>query len=421
MTTTGTLAPGASVVVVGTGQAGFQFAASLRDAGHTGPLTLVGDEPGLPYQRPPLSKAYLGATADGSAVLLRTEAFYTSRDIRVRPRTRVSALDTAARRLELSGGERLHYDHLVLATGTRARPLPVPGTDLAGVAVLRTLTDADSLRVALAEPRDVVIIGGGFIGMEVAAAAVVRGHRVTVVESLDRPMARAVAPAISGYLTELHRSHGVRLLLGRAVRELHGSSGAVRSVELDDGEKIDADLVLIGIGALPNTDLAAEAGLGVCPVTGGIEVDEHLRTSDPHISAIGDCASYPSVHAPGPTRLESVQNAVDHARHLAARLTTGVSAGYRSVPWFWTHQYDAKLQIAGLGTPGDDHVLLGDDTSGSFSVLRFSGDRLVAVESVNKPSDHMAARKILAPGGRRPEPTDARQDGFELRTFLRGR
>lgn len=408
--------PDGHVLVVGTGQAGFQLAASLRDGGHIGPITLFGEEPELPYQRPPLSKAYLKDEPDQASVLLRSEGFYASRDITVRPQTRVRALDRELREVELENGNRLNYDHLVLATGTRARPLDVPGSGLRGVTSLRTLADANVLRSHLAQPRDVVIVGGGFIGMEIAAVCAAQGHRVTVVEGLDRPMARVVSPAVSEHVVSVHAEHGVRILLGQSTTELHGREGRVRSVELASGEKIEADLVLVGIGALANSELAAVAGMDICPVTGGIVVDERLQTADPHISAIGDCATYPSVHATRPVRLESVQNAVDHARHVARRLTAGSDGGYCTVPWFWTNQYDLKIQIAGLGGLDDECVVVGDRAGGRFSVLRFDHDRLVAVESVNRAPDHMAARKLLA-GDRRPTPAQARCADFDLKGY----
>lgn len=407
----------APVVVVGGGQGGFQVAASLREAGHTGPLTVVGDEPGLPYQRPPLSKAYLTGILPLDTVVLRGQSFFDSRDVTLRCGEPVVRIDRDAARVELASGGRLDYAHLVLAVGARARELPVPGADLDGVALLRTLAHADALRPRLAVPCRVVVIGAGFIGMEVAAVAATAGHQVTVVEELDRAMARAVAPELSAHVTAAHESHGSRVLFGRTVLALRGGlDGAVREVELDGGERLPADLVLVGVGVTADTGLAAGAGLAV---DDGIVVDEWLLTADPRISAIGDCASYPSAHAGARTRLESVQNAVDQARYVARRLTVGVDEGYRAVPWFWTHQFDMRIQMAGVCAADDHRIVRGDPAQGRFSVFRFHRERLLSVESVNRVADHMAARKVLA-GNRRPTVAEVAQDGFDLKTYVAG-
>ncbi|WP_135456079.1 FAD-dependent oxidoreductase [Mycobacterium sp. DL99] len=405
-----------SVVIVGAGQAGFQVSASLRDGGYTGPITLIGDESALPYQRPPLSKGYL-TDPDDSAVVIRSQEFYDKRSICVRPGTRVRALCLNERQVEFANGTRLGYGHLVLATGARPRPIAIPGADQPGVVMLRTRFDADSLRSHLDRPRRLVIVGAGFIGMEAAAWAALNGHGVTVIETADRPLAHSVSVEMSGYLADLHRSNGVRILLGASVSRIRGRDGRVAAVELGNGDEIAADLVLVGVGAVPNVELAASAGLTICDRTGGVLVNEHLRTCDDHVSAVGDCASYPSVHGAGLVRLESVQNAVDHARHVAALLTNCARQGYRSVPWFWSHQYEVKLQIAGIGRPDNQRVVVGDPANGNFSVLRFDDTELVAVESVNRPTDHMATRKILA-GTRRPTVAEAQVDGFQLKSYL---
>lgn len=416
-----TAASAGAVVVVGTGQAGFQLAQSLREAGHTGPLTLVGDEPGLPYQRPPLSKDFLLDGVEPDSTLLRGDSFYADRDITVLAGQRVTAIDRTSARVVLRCGDRLRYDHLVLATGTRARTLTVPGSDLDGVLTLRTLADAVSLRRQLARPRAIVIVGAGFVGLEVAAAASRAGHRVTVVEGLDRVLSRVAAPEVSAHVQSVHEAHGCRILLGSGVVAIHPAEhrqGAVGAVELASGETLTADLVLVGVGAEPNSELAAAAGLDVCAATRGVLVDDRLLSSDPRISAIGDCATYPSAHAGGQVRLESVQNAVDHARHVAGRIATGSTGSYAKVPWFWTTQYDMKIQIAGVGGPGDDCLTAGDPASGRFSVLRFNGDGLVAVESVNRAADHMAARRLLDGAGGRPSLREAASPDFELKAYL---
>ncbi|MDT7727098.1 MAG: 3-phenylpropionate/trans-cinnamate dioxygenase ferredoxin reductase component [Actinomycetota bacterium] len=399
-----------TVIVVGSGQAGFQAAASLRDKGFTGRVVLVGDEPGVPYQRPPLSKAYLAGTTVAEKLHLRPEAFFATSEIEL-VSGRVESIDRANALVVLEDGTKFEYDHLVLATGARNRTLPVPGAGLRGVLTLRTRDDADRLRAALEAATDVVVIGGGFIGLEFAAHA---GRPVTVVEAQDRLMARVVTPEISAHFARLHEAAGTKLLLGQGVAALHGSDSAVESVELTDGTLLPADLVVVGVGVLPATDLAADAGL---IVDNGIVVDDQLRTSDPAVSAIGDCANFPSVHARCATRLESVQNAVDQARFVAARIT-GEAVPYTLVPWFWTDQLGAKLQIAGIGT-GYDHIeIAGDPGEGKFFVLSFMDGVLVAVESVSKPSDHISARRLLS-GERAPTLEELRESEFNLKEHLK--
>lgn len=383
-----------NVVVIGAGQAGFQLAASLRDRRYQGRIVLVGDEPGMPYQRPPLSKAYLTGTLAGDRLVLRPMSFYEKHGIEL-VRGTVSALEPDRRRVRLTDGRDLEYGHLVLATGARNRNLSVQGGGLDGVVGLRTRTDADRLRQHLGSVRDIVVIGGGFVGLEFAASATKLGHSVTVVELADRLLNRAVSPEVSRRYAVLHERHGNRVLSGTSVAGLHGdAAGHVTAVETTDGTVLPARLVVVGIGVVPNTELAAEAGLAV---DNGIVVDEHMATSDPDISAIGDCAAFPSRHAGAHVRVEPVQNAVDQARCLAARLTGAVEP-YASLPWFWSDQFGTKLQIAGLAAGYDEAVTCGDPDSGSFSVYRFRGRRLVAVESVNRARDHMAARRLFAAG-----------------------
>ncbi|MGI5518940.1 NAD(P)/FAD-dependent oxidoreductase [Streptomyces sp. CA-106131] len=401
------------IVVVGAGQAGFQAAVSLRETGFAGPLTIVGDEPGLPYQRPPLSKAYLLASPDDpDTVTLRPQAFFERHTLKVVHDPAV-AIDRPRSRVRLRSGRAIPYAHLVLAVGARARKLPVPGSDLDRVLTLRTRAEADVLRGLLREGIRVVVIGGGFIGMEVAAAARKAGAHAIVIETLDRVMARVVSPETSAHVEAVHADQGTAIVLGRSVTALHGVAGTVSEVELDDGRRIPADVVVVGIGVVPNTELAQCAGL---EVGDGIVVDEQLLTADPRISAIGDCASYPSKHAGSRARLESVQNAVDHAHHVATRLTGAPSQAYAQVPWFWTHQFGMRIQTAGIGRADDLRVLHGDPTEGKFSVCRYQGDRLVAVESVNRTGDHIGARKVLA-GAQHPTPHQVTQPGFTFKAF----
>ncbi len=386
---------GGTVVIVGSGQGGFQTGASLRDEGFAGRIVLVGEEPGLPYQRPPLSKAYLTGKQDAEGLQLRAPAFYEERGIELLAPDRAVRIDRGNRVVHLGSGGALAYGHLVLATGARNRLLPVPGADLDGVLSLRSLADAEAIRARLDAVRRLVVVGAGFIGLEFAAVAAARGIDVTVLEATSRPMSRAVSVPISRFFLEAHERAGVRLAMGAVVVRVTGEGGRATGVETGEGLHVPADLVVVGIGVVPNVELAADAGLAVA---NGIVVDDHLRTADPAISALGDCAVYPGAFAGGaPTRLESVQNAVDGARCVAARLA-GRPSPFAAVPWFWSDQGPLKLQIAGLAIPHDETVVRGDPETGSFSVFCYEGRRLAAVESVNRAADHMIARRLLAKG-----------------------
>ncbi|HWD01916.1 MAG TPA: FAD-dependent oxidoreductase [Amycolatopsis sp.] len=400
-----------TVLVAGGGQSGFQVAASLRDKGFTGRVVLVGDEPGVPYQRPPLSKAYLTGTATDEQLRLRPEDYFAEKAIELVP-GRVASVDRTSSRAVLADGTELPYDHLVLATGARNRVLPVPGADLGGVLTLRTREDADRLRSSLDCAANIVVIGGGFIGLEFAAHA---GRPVTVVEAQDRLLARVASPDVSSFFEQLHEKAGHTVLLGAGVTALHGSS-RVESVELADGTRLPADLVVVAVGVVPETTLAEQAGLAV---TNGVVVDEQLRTEDPKIFAIGDCANFPCVHAGASTRLESVQNAVDQARSVAAAIV-GEGAPYDSLPWFWTDQAGAKLQIAGILADADRTVVTGDRAEGRFSVLSFRDGVLIAVESVNRPPDHIAARRLFT-AEPKPAYTDLEASSFDLKAHVKSR
>lgn len=382
----------AGVIVVGSGQGGFQVAASLRDEGYAGPVTLVGDEPGLPYQRPPLSKAFLAGKAQPGQIELRPAGFYAERNISVIAPDSVTAIDRPSRRVALASGASLDYEHLVLATGARARIPAVPGAQRQGVLALRSRADAEAILARLQQARRVVIVGAGFIGLEVAVMARQMGLEVRVIEFADRVLKRAVSAPTAGYLAQAQASRGVQFSLETGVTAFTGSEGRVTGVMTTHGECVAAELVVVGVGVEPNVELARAAGL---PVQDGIVVDPHLLTSDPAISAIGDCARYPAAYCATPVRLESVQNAVDQARCVAARLA-GKAEPYAKVPWFWSDQGDNRLQIAGVAEIGDSAVLRGDIAAGKFSVLRFRDGRLSAVESINGVADHMAARKLLA-------------------------
>lgn len=396
-----------SVVIVGAGAGGAQTAASLRQAGFEGSISLVHGEPGLPYHRPPLSKAYLMGQLEARKLLLRQEHWYAKQRVDL-VLDRVLAVDRAGRGVHLASGEVLPYEHLILATGSRNRDLPVPGTHLEGVMGMRTRADADELAGRIRGGVEVVVAGAGFIGLEFAAVAAAHGASVHVLELADRPMARAVSEPMAQFIRRAHEDWGVRFDFGQALTAIDGE-GHVTGVETSGGLRLPADLVVYGIGVVPETELAEEAGLAI---ENGIRVDDQLLTSDPEISAIGDAASFPSAHTGGRIRLESVQNAVDQARHVAARLM-GASIGYDALPWFWSDQGDLKIQIAGLADARDDTVQLALPDPRAMSILRFRGDQLVAVETVNRPGDHILARRILA-GSTSPSPAEASAQGFDL-------
>lgn len=407
---------GSAIVIIGAGHGGVQLAGSLREAGHGGAIHLIDNESDLPYQRSALSKSFLTEHISVNHLDLRSETYYQDRNIELHRGDACVRIDREACTATLASGVKLSYDHLVLATGARPRVLNDIDGNFDNVVPLHTLRDAGKIRGALAnESCDIAIMRGGFIGLELAASATSLGHRVTVIEALERPMARAVSPELSRYVSGAHRSAGVDLVLGRGVVALRGHSAKAHTLVLDTGEHVKADLVVVGIGVLPNVELAADAGLDA---DNGIVVDHQLLTSDPRISALADCAVYPSVHARGPVRLESVQNAVDHAKFIAARLMGTPSDHYHSVPWFWTHQYDLKIQMAGIYRATDTRMVLGDPGTGAFSVLHFHDEVLRCVESVNRVSDHMAARRILA-ADQRPRPADVVTRGFDLKSFAR--
>lgn len=400
----------ASVLVIGAGQAGIQVADSLRAEGFTGAVAILNDEAHAPYQRPPLSKDYLGASAE--PLPLRGPGHYEAQGITLHAGSAVS-LDTAARSVALSDGSRLDYTHLVLATGAANRALPCPGADLPGVHALRTLDDAMRLQDALAAARKVLVIGAGFIGLEFAAGARARGLEVTVLEFAPRPMGRALSATASDWFTRRHLQDGIDLRLNEGVAAIH-RDGAALSVQSTTGARYAADLVLYGVGVEPRTELAREAGL---EVANGIVVDAALRTSAPGVWAVGDCASFPHHGSGARLRLESVQNATDQGRH-AARSILGDESAYAQTPWFWSTQGSVKLQIAGLGEPGDEQVPFGDPEAGKFSIALLRNGELAAVESVNSPADHIAARKLVG-RGLVLATEDISAPGFSLKTLAR--
>ncbi|MFA6156783.1 NAD(P)/FAD-dependent oxidoreductase [Mesorhizobium sp.] len=397
------------VVIVGAGHAGVQAAASLREDGYDGPVILVSDENELPYHKPPLSKSFI-KDVEARPQPLRGETFYTGSAIDFRPGIRIERIDAGRRLLDIAGGGEIAFDHLILATGSRPRVLPLPGFDLSGVVSLRSLTDARRIRELSARSDEVVILGGGFIGLEIAATLRAAGRAVTVVEAVDRLLGRAVAPVVASHVRQRLEATGVRILTGTSIARLEGENGHVAAAITSTGERLPARMVIVGIGAVPNVELAQDAGLAIA---NGIRVDHQMRSSVPEILAIGDAASYRHWFTGGDVRLESVQNATDQAR-LAARTISGHADAYSAVPWFWSDIGDMKLQMVGLTAGGDSHVVLGDLPDNKFSIYHFAGDRLLGIESVNRPGDHMLGRKMLGAGfSPRPETVAMGPEGLK--------
>lgn len=394
----------AGTLVIGANQAGVQLAVSLRELGEEGPVTLVGAEPHLPYQRPPLSKLFLSGRADLTSLLFRTQQFYDQQRITVLTGERVQKITLregpdGGGTAVTGGGRTLTFDRLALTVGARPRQLTIPGVDLTGVCYLRDADDALHLRAQLDAANTVVVIGGGFIGLEAAAVARSLGKDVTVVEAAPRLAGRAVAPAVSEFYRRAHERRGVAVHLGAAVTELMGSGGRVTEVVLADGSRLPAGVVLVGVGVVPRTELAEQLELAC---EGGIVVDRFARTSVPSVVAAGDCTVLPHpLTGVGRVRLESVQNAVSQAKVAAATLA-GRPEPYSAVPWFWSDQFDMKLQIAGLSTGYDETVVRGDPDTERFSVLYYRKGRLLAVDAVNTPADYLTVRKALAQGGEIP-------------------
>jgi 3-phenylpropionate/trans-cinnamate dioxygenase ferredoxin reductase subunit len=401
------------VLIVGASQAGVQLAACLRDYGYDGPITLIGAEAQPPYQRPPLSKAFLAGTADIASLQLRTEAFYTERRIDVVSGERVTEVHLPPSGPDGSGialtdrGRTLAFDRLALTVGARPRRLDLPGTDLDGVCYLRAVDDAARLRSHLTPARDVVVIGGGFIGLEAASVARAEGKNVTVVEAAGRLISRSVAPVISDFYRRAHTRRGTEIRLSAEVAGIHGEHGHVSGVRLKDGALLPADLVVVGVGVVPRTELAEQLGL---VNDGGIVVDEFARTSKPSVVAAGDCTVAPNpLTGEGRVRLESVPNAVSQARVAAATLA-GKPQPYRDVPWFWSDQYNLKLQIAGVTNGYDQLVVRGDPDSERFAVLYYRDGTLLAINAINSAPDYLAVRKALSSGMPMPAEKAAASD-----------
>jgi 3-phenylpropionate/trans-cinnamate dioxygenase ferredoxin reductase subunit len=393
-----------TILIIGAGQAGAQAIDTLRREGFSGRLVLIGDEPELPYQRPPLSKKYLCGEMAAERLLFRHQSFYDEHRIELKLGRLAVRLDAAARQVELDGGEILTYDRLLLCLGAESRRLTCPGATLAGVHYLRGLADVAPIQTGFKPQARVVIIGGGYIGLETAATCRKMGCEVTVLEMADRIMNRVVAPSVSQYFAAEHRLHGVNILCDMRVIRLEGRE-RVERVVCADGSSHEADLVIVGVGAVATTELARTAGLAC---DNGIVVDEYCCTSDAAIYAAGDCTNHPSPHFGRRVRLESVDNAFEQAKTAALNMLDRPVAHDR-VPWFWSDQFDNKLLIVGLSQDFDRQVLRGDPASRSFSVCYLKGSELLAVEAVNHSKDYMAARKLIA--DRTPLQADRLADG----------
>lgn len=385
------------VLIIGAGHAGGTAAALLRQYGHAGPIILVGEEPAPPYQRPPLSKAWLKGEAGLEDVLLRPESFYAEQDIALRTGVTATAIDPAARTVRFADGTAETYDVLILATGSTARKLALPGADRPELLELRTLADAQRLKAALGPGRRLAVVGGGYVGLEAAASARALGADAVVIERMDRVLARVASPTLSDFFTRHHREQGVEILTSAEVTGFEAAG-----VRLADGRLIEADAVLVGVGALACDQLARSAGLAC---ENGVVVDETARTSDPHIHAIGDMTFRPvPAMGGGRHRLESVPNALEQAKQAAAAIT-GRAPPAPEVPWFWSDQYDLKLQIAGLPDGADRTLVRGEVGPGGFAVFHLAGDRIVCVEAVNAAAEFMGGRQMI---GRRT-PVDERR------------
>jgi 3-phenylpropionate/trans-cinnamate dioxygenase ferredoxin reductase subunit len=378
-----------SIVIVGAGHAAGQAAASLRQEGFEGEIIIIGDEAHVPYQRPPLSKAYLAGEQGIERVYLRPEKFYADKNVTVKVNTTVTAIDTGAKTVTTDGGETIAYDKLLLATGGRPRQLPIPGTDLEGVHYLRTIADVDRIRGQFAEGKTLVIVGGGYIGLEVASVAVKYGLEVHVLEMEERILQRVTTPEMSAFYHQLHTGRGVHIHTSTTVTGLTGD-GTVSAVQCGD-ESFPADLVIIGIGIVPNVELAEAAGI---ECDNGIVVDDHCRTSAPDVYAAGDCTNHPNPLLGRRLRLESVPNAMEQSRVAAANMVGGDKV-YAAIPWFWSDQYELKLQMVGFSSDGDTQVIRGDMDANAFAVFYLRDGKVVAADAVNSPKEFMICKQLI--------------------------
>ena len=399
------------IVVIGAGQAAGQAAASLRQEGYEGEITIIGDEAQAPYQRPPLSKAYLSGEVGLDRVLVRPENFYADKGINLQTGVRVESINRADKTIATSTGSTLSYDKLLISTGSRPRILNIQGSDLEGLHYLRTVDDVDGIRTAMEAAKNVCIVGGGYIGLEVAAVAKKAGHNVTVLEMEDRILQRVTTAEMSEFYHALHTGRGVDIRVNTMVSGFAGENGRVTSV-LCGHESIPADLVIVGIGIIPNVELAEAAGL-TCD--NGIVVNDHCQTSDPDIYAAGDCTNHPNPILDRRLRLESVPNAMEQARTACSNMLGGDKT-YAAVPWFWSDQYELKLQMVGFSADGDQSVLRGDKASNEFAVFYLKDGNVVAVDAVNSPKEFMVAKQLY---GKAVNEADLANPAFELKELLK--
>lgn len=400
-----------AIVIIGAGQGAGQAAASLRQEGYEGEVIVLGEEAFPPYQRPPLSKQYLSGELPLEKVYVRAEKFYTDKNIDLRTNTRVESIDPAAHSVTTASGDTIAYDKLMIATGSRPRILNIEGSDLDGIHYLRTIADVDKIRESMAEANNIVIVGGGYIGLEVASVAVTAGKTVSVLEMESRILQRVTTPEMSAYYQQLHEGRGLNILTQTTVSGFKGDNGKITTVMCGDKE-IPADLVIVGIGIIPNIELAVDAGL-TCE--NGIVVDDHCQTSDPDIYAIGDCSNHPNPLLKRRLRLESVPNAMEQARVAVSNMLGGDKI-YSSVPWFWSDQYELKLQMVGFSSDGDVQVLRGDQATNEFAVFYMKDGKVVAVDAVNAPREFMVAKQLY---GHEVDPFVLADPDTDLKTLIK--
>ena len=399
----------AGMVIIGCGQAGGQAAASLRQEKYEGPITMIGQEPYIPYQRPPLSKQYLSGEQEKEKLSLRQESFYSEKEINLMLETSVLSLDPHNKELQLENGETVTYDKLLIATGGRPRKLEVDGHTLKGIHYLRNIDDVDAIKTQMSISQNLVIVGGGYIGLEVASVAIKKGLTVSVLEMESRILERVTTEEMSAFYHQLHTDEGVNILTSTQAKAFKGSE-TVESVVCGDHE-IPADLVIVGIGILPNTEMAEAAGL---KTNNGLVVDEHCRTSNEHIFAAGDCTNHPNPILNRRLRLESVPNAMEQGRVAASNMLGG-SKSYASMPWFWSDQYEHKLQMVGFSKDSDQSIIRGDMASKSFTVFYLKDDSIIAADSVNNPKEFMASKQLV---GKKASKEALADTSIELKTLI---
>ena len=397
------------IVIIGAGHAAGQAAASLRQAKFEGPITIIGDEAHVPYQRPPLSKQYLAGTQLADKVYLRAEKFYADKDIQLMLDTRATQIDPSTKTINLDNGETIAYEKLLISTGSRPRKLSIEGSDLSGIHYLRTMDDVDGIRADVKPGANLVIVGGGYIGLEVAAVGIELGMNVHVLEMEERILQRVTTPEMSAYYHKLHTDRGVHIHTQTGVTGFSGN-GSVEKVLCGD-ESFDADIVIVGIGIIPNIEIAEEAGIHC---DNGIVVDDHCRTSDPDIYAAVDCTNHPNPLMNKRLRLESVPNAMDQARVSTANML-GDDKVYAAIPWFWSDQYDLKLQMVGFSADGDSQVLRGDMDTHQFAIFYLKDGKVVAADAVNSPKEFMLCKQLV---GKPADPAKLADPETDLKSLL---